>query len=72
MKKNRDKTVVINGKKYFEKPFEGCFQVEINGKYYYTDQGFFDLSDEEEKRIDKIHKKVDKKAKEGKFINKND
>ncbi|MCD6518068.1 MAG: hypothetical protein J7L72_11720 [Candidatus Aminicenantes bacterium] len=60
---NKNKTIEINGKKYFTKPFEGCFQVEIEGKYYYTDQGFFDLSDKEEERLDEIHKKVDKEVK---------
>jgi len=41
MKENKYK--IIDGKKYFLKPFEGCIEVKIKGKKYYTDVGFFDL-----------------------------
>jgi len=39
----KNKFVIIKGKKYFLKPFEGCIRVKIKGRYYYSDEGFFEL-----------------------------
>ncbi len=46
-----------NKKKVMKKPFEGCVQI---GKNKYTDEGFFDDTEEDDKKFRQIIKKLKK------------
>jgi len=46
---------IINGKRCFDKPFEVCYEVAPG---WYTDEGCFDLSDEDDERFRANLKKI--------------
>lgn len=49
-----------NKKKIMKKPFEGCIKI---GKNKYTGEGFFDDSEEDNRKFRQIIKKLKKKKK---------
>lgn len=50
--------MIKNKKKIMKKPFEGCVQI---GKNKYVGNGFFDDSDEDDKRFRQIVRRIKRK-----------